>query len=130
MDGDAMERQLVNLLDDLDWGVMRAPASGSATKRELPDVIAGKGRGTLIVGELKSAKGPFRVTEEKIDGLLFFAHKFGAIPVFIARPKFDKTFYVFEASRLDRTDSGNIYMSNDAGKEGVPIEDGWFDRLR
>jgi len=41
--GDRRERELVNRLDDAGFAVMRAPASGGATQRELPDVLAGNG---------------------------------------------------------------------------------------
>ncbi|PSP40299.1 nucleoid-structuring protein H-NS [Halobacteriales archaeon QH_6_64_20] len=40
--GDRRERELVNELDEAGFAVMRAPASGSATDRELPDVLAGR----------------------------------------------------------------------------------------
>lgn len=36
------ERELVNCLTDAGFAVMRAPASGAATDRDLPDVLAGK----------------------------------------------------------------------------------------
>ena len=36
--GDRRERELVNALDEAGFAVMRAPASGAATDRELPDV--------------------------------------------------------------------------------------------
>ena len=39
--GDRRERELVNRLDEAGFAVMRAPASGSATHRDLPDVLAG-----------------------------------------------------------------------------------------
>jgi len=39
--GDNYERELVNSLDAVGIPSMRAPSSGSATERELPDVIAG-----------------------------------------------------------------------------------------
>jgi hypothetical protein len=40
--GDRRERELVNKLDDAGFAVMRAPASGSATARDLPDGLAGE----------------------------------------------------------------------------------------
>ena len=41
--GSAEERDLVHKLWDRDFAAMRAPASGGATKRPLPDVLAGNG---------------------------------------------------------------------------------------
>lgn len=39
MGGDKYERELVNTFDAFDIPSMRAPSSGSATQRELPDVL-------------------------------------------------------------------------------------------
>ena len=41
--GSKEERDLVNMLWDVGFAAMRAPASGGATKRPLPDVLAGNG---------------------------------------------------------------------------------------
>ena len=54
--GDRRERELVNDLDGAGFAVMRAPASGSATERELPDVLAGDGE-TFYAIEAKSSAG-------------------------------------------------------------------------
>jgi Holliday junction resolvase len=40
MAGDRYERELVNTLDACGFVAMRAPASGSSTERDLPDVLA------------------------------------------------------------------------------------------
>ena len=42
MGGDTYERELVNTFDQLNLPAMRAPSSGAATTRELPDVIVFK----------------------------------------------------------------------------------------
>jgi len=44
MGGARYERELVNALDACGYVAMRAPASGAATDRELPDVLAGRKR--------------------------------------------------------------------------------------
>ena len=54
--GDRRERELVNALDERGFAVMRAPASGSATDRDLPDVLAGDGE-TFYAIEAKSSAG-------------------------------------------------------------------------
>ena len=54
--GDRRERELVNRLDEAGVAVMRAPASGSATDRELPDGLAGDG-GTCYAIQGKSTSG-------------------------------------------------------------------------
>lgn len=43
MGGDTYERELVNTITELDIAAMRAPSSGAATNRNLPDVIASFG---------------------------------------------------------------------------------------
>ncbi|MFB6197043.1 MAG: Holliday junction resolvase Hjc [Halobacteriaceae archaeon] len=78
--GDRRERELVNLLDNHDFAVLRAPASGSATKREVPDVLAGNGDVFLAL-EVKSSGGdPIYIDKKEVKGLQFFAEKFGATP--------------------------------------------------
>ena len=47
--GSRRERELVNKLDEDGYAVMRAPASGAATERELPDVLAGDGEDFYII---------------------------------------------------------------------------------
>lgn len=83
--GDRGERDLVNALDPLGFAVMRAPASGSATERELPDVLAGNGE-TFYAIEAKSSSGdPIYLDADEIADLVFFADKFGATPLIAAK---------------------------------------------
>ncbi len=50
---------------------MRAPASGSATERELPDVLSGDGE-TFDAIEAKSSAGdPIYLTGEEVEALRF-----------------------------------------------------------
>ena len=76
--GDRRERELVNALDAEGFAVMRAPASGSATERELPDVLAGDGEQFYAIEAKSSSGDPIYLTAEEIEGLQFFAEKFGA----------------------------------------------------
>ena len=57
--GSAEERDLVHKLWERNFAAMRAPASGGATKRPLPDVLAGNGKLYLAI-EVKTT------TKEKI----------------------------------------------------------------
>lgn len=83
--GAKRERELVNWLDGDGWGVLRAPASGSSTVRELPDVLAGNGSEFYAI-ELKASAGdPIYYTHEEVAALKFFAEKFGATPLLAAR---------------------------------------------
>ena len=76
--GDRGERELVNYLDEIGWAVLRAPASGSATERELPDVLAGND-GLFYALEAKVSGGdPIYIDAEEIEALRYFASNFGA----------------------------------------------------
>ena len=78
--GERRERELVNRLDDAGFAVMRAPASGSATERELPDVLAGNGTRFYAI-EAKSSNGdPIYLDAGEVAALEFFATNFGAEP--------------------------------------------------
>ena len=95
--GDRRERELVNELDEAGFAVMRAPASGSATDRELPDVLAGRtdrcssrsneqgaesdtdSEPLFYAIEAKSSSGnPIYLTGEEVEALVYFARNFGA----------------------------------------------------
>jgi len=71
--GDRRERELVNALDGAGFAVMRAPASGAATERELPDVLAGDGETFYAIEAKSSAGDPIYLTGEEVEALLFFA---------------------------------------------------------
>jgi Holliday junction resolvase len=116
--GDRRERELVNLLDEAGFAVMRAPASGSATTRELPDVLAGDG-GTFYAIEAKSSAGaPIYLDGEEVYALVYFAQNFGANPRVGVR--FDREdWYFFHPDDLHQTDGGNYRV-----KKETALEDG------
>lgn len=78
--GSRAERDLVNRLDEAGFAVMRAPASGSATDRELPDVLAGDGAVFYAIEAKVSGGPPIYIAREEIEALQYFAEKFGAWP--------------------------------------------------
>ena len=116
--GDRRERELVNKLDDAGFAVMRAPASGSATPRELPDVLAGNGENFYAI-EVKSSGGdPIYIDSEEITDLNYFATGFGAEPKIGVR--FDhEDWYFFPPDNLYQTDGGNYRV-----KQETAIADG------
>jgi len=87
--GDRRERELVNALDGAGFAVMRAPASGAATERELPDVLAGDGETFYAIEAKSSAGDPIYLTGEEVEALLFFARNFGGAKARIA-VRFDR----------------------------------------
>ena len=104
--GDRRERELVNRLDEAGFAVMRAPASGAATERDLPDVLAGDGERFYAV-EAKSSSGrPIYLDAEEVESLIYFARNFGAKARIGVR--FDREDWAFfHPADLHTTDSGN-----------------------
>jgi Holliday junction resolvase len=104
--GDRRERELVNELDDAGFAVLRAPASGSATERELPDVLAGDGEEFYAIEAKSSAGDPIYLDGEEVEALVYFARSFGAKPRIGSR--FDREdWFFFHPGDLYRTDGGN-----------------------
>jgi Holliday junction resolvase len=121
--GDRRERELVNKLDEEGFAVMRAPASGSATERDLPDVLAGDG-GDFFAIEAKSSSGdPVYIDEEEVTSLRFFAENFGAEARIGVR--FDhEDWYFFKPGEVYRTDGGNYRIKREtAVADGVDFEE-------
>jgi Holliday junction resolvase len=110
--GDRRERELVNALDEAGFAVMRAPASGSATERELPDVLAGDGEQFYAVEAKSSAGDPIYLDGEEVEALLFFSRNFGAKPRVGVR--FDREdWYFFHPGDLYTTDGGNYRVKKE-----------------
>lgn len=124
--GNRRERELVNRLDDAGFAVMRAPASGSATERELPDVLAGNGEVFYAI-EAKSSSGrPIYLTGEEVEALVYFSQNFGAKPRIAAR--FDREdWYFFHPDDLHKTPKNYRVKKEMALEEGERIEDLWVD---
>jgi len=114
----------VNRLDDAGFAVMRAPASGSATTRELPDVLAGDGQEFYAIEAKSSAGDPIYLDGEEVYALVYFSRNFGAKPRVGAR--FDREdWYFFHPDDLYQTDGGNYRV-----KKGTALSDGTdFDEL-
>ena len=116
--GDRRERELVNELDEAGFAVMRAPASGAATTRELPDVLAGDGESFYAIEAKSSAGDPIYLTGEEVEALLFFAQNFGANARIAVR--FDREdWYFFHPGELYTTDAGSYRV-----KKSTAIADG------
>ncbi|RXK46417.1 Holliday junction resolvase Hjc [Halorientalis pallida] len=110
--GDRRERELVNALDESGFAVMRAPASGSATERELPDVLAGDGEAFYAIEAKSSAGDPIYLDGHEIEALLYFAQNFGAKPRVGVR--FDREdWYFFHPGDLYTTDGGNYRVKKE-----------------
>lgn len=105
--GERRERKLVNLLDGVGFAVMRAPASGSATDRDLPDVLAGNGESFYAIEAKSSSGNPIYLDREEVEALNFFAENFGATPrIGIRFDEEDWSF--FDPDDLYVTEAGNF----------------------
>ncbi|MDG5777467.1 Holliday junction resolvase Hjc [Haloarculaceae archaeon H-GB2-1] len=112
--GDRRERELVTALDEAGFAVMRAPASGSATERELPDVLAGDSETFYAIEAKSSAGDPIYLTGEEVEALVYFARNFGAKPRIAVR--FDREdWYFFHPGddTLHITDGGNYRVKKE-----------------
>lgn len=120
--GDRRERELVNRLDEAGFAVMRAPASGSATERELPDVLAGDGDVFYAIEAKSSAGDPIYLTGEEVEALVYFSQNFGAKPKIAVR--FDREdWYFFHPADVHQTDGGNYRVKKETAiEEGNPME--------
>jgi Holliday junction resolvase len=82
MTGADVERTLTNALDALGYAVMRAPASGGGTTRDMPDVLASKPDERPLAIELKSTHSHNAYVRETEDiALQRFCEDFGADPM-------------------------------------------------
>jgi len=110
--GDRRERELVNRLDEAGFAVMRAPASGSATERELPDVLAGNSDRFYAIEAKSSAGDPIYLDGEEVYALVYFSRNFGAKPRIGVR--FDREdWYFFHPDDLYQTDGGNYRVKKE-----------------
>lgn len=119
MTGADYERDLVRALDACGFVAMRAPASGSATERALPDVLALQHRpvpgreqlARVLAVELKVTKATTAYAGgDEIDALEDFARDAGAVPIVAAkfkRPGSRSPFYLVPPADCRHTDGGN-----------------------
>jgi Holliday junction resolvase len=120
--GDRRERELVNELDSRGFAVMRAPASGSSTDRELPDVLAGDGEVFYAIEAKSSSGDPIYLTGEEVEALVYFSQNFGAKPRIGVR--FDREeWYFFHPADLYTTDGGSYRVKKETAlADGTDIE--------
>jgi Holliday junction resolvase len=121
--GDRRERELVNRLDEAGFAVMRAPASGSATERELPDVLAGDGERFYAVEAKSSSGDPIYLDGAEVEALVYFSRNFGAKPRVGVR--FDREdWYFFHPGDLHTTDGGNYRVKLETAlADGVDLDE-------
>lgn len=121
--GSREERELVKMLWDANCAAMRAPASGGATKKPLPDIIAGNGEIYLAIEVKSSSKERIYINSDKIDALYQFADMFGAKPYIGA--KFNRKKWRFlSPETLYKTRQNNYKVDIDlAFKKGLEFDE-------
>ncbi len=114
--GSAEERDLVHKLWERDFAAMRAPASGGATKKPLPDVIAGNGKLYLAIEVKTTTKDKIYIDEVQIEELEEFSQTFGAKAYVGVKFKYTKWLFL-EPSNVERTKSNNYKIDKDYALE-------------
>ncbi|MGO9386878.1 MAG: Holliday junction resolvase Hjc [Methanobacterium sp.] len=121
--GSREERELVNMLWEADCAAMRAPASGGATKKPLPDVIAGNGKLYLAIEVKSTSAERIYINSQKIDALREFSDIFGAKPYVGAKFKREKWRFV-GINDLVKTKKNNYRLDKDlAFLKGLELEE-------
>ena len=107
------ERELVNKMWEAGFAVMRAPASGAASKTPRPDLLAGKADiGKIYAIELKISKSTkIYIEPHEIEGLVLFAQRFGAEAIVGVKFKGKRTGFLFlHPEELRQTKSGRYVI--------------------
>tara|TARA_A100001037_G_scaffold306085_1_gene349110 strand:+ start:27392 stop:27832 length:441 start_codon:yes stop_codon:yes gene_type:complete len=121
--GSRVERELVRLLDESGFAVMRAPASGGATSRELPDVLAGNGELFYAFEVKSSASDKIYLSGKEVEALIYFSQNFGAKARIGIRFDNEK-WYFFHPGDLYLTKGGNYRVTReDIHEQGIDFEE-------
>jgi Holliday junction resolvase len=121
--GSREERELVKMLWDADCAAMRAPASGGATKKPLPDVIAGNGEIYLAIEVKSSSAERIYIDSAKINALQEFSNIFGAEPYVGAKFKREKWRFI-SIENLYKTRNENFRVDKElAFQKGVELDE-------
>ncbi|WP_409200378.1 Holliday junction resolvase Hjc [Methanobrevibacter sp. DSM 116169] len=114
--GSTEERDLVHKLWDRNFAAMRAPASGGATKRPLPDIIAGNGKIYLAIEVKTTTKDKIYIDSVQIDALCEFSNTFGATAYIGIKFKYTKWLFL-KPEDVERTKSNNLKIEKDVALE-------------
>jgi holliday junction resolvase Hjr len=121
--GSREERELVHMLWSANCAAMRAPASGGATKKPLPDIIAGNGEIYLAIEVKSTSKDRIYINSDKIEALCEFADIFGAKP-YVGIKFIRKKWRFLDPNILMKTRQNNYKLDEDlAFEKGLDFEE-------
>ena len=121
--GSNEERDLVHKLWEKGFAAMRAPASGGATKKPLPDVLAGNNKIYLAIEVKATTKEKIYIDSHKIDALCEFSDIFGAKPYLGVKFKHTKWLFLVP-DKIERTRSNNYRIEKDlALQNGLDLDE-------
>jgi len=119
MSGSNRERELARILDAKGYQIMRAPSSGAATKRSLPDLLYAKD-GIITAAEMKyTGENRAYYSKEEVEALREFADAFEARVRLIARFKQDTNYYAAMLTDAERTPENNYVVHTDLDLEVI-----------
>ncbi len=119
--GSAAERELIHMLHNAGWGIIRSAGSGS-TPLPSTDIVAGNGKRVLAI-ECKATKFPAKYFyPEEIEQLVTFSQRFGAQPWLGIRFN-HQPWYFLQPKDLQKSKNGNLNISLDLlKKQGMTFE--------
>lgn len=79
--GSRAERELVNLLWNSGFAVMRSPASGSGRKHPQPDILVSDGEKMFGIETKSTSKDAVYISKKEVEKLEEFCDKFGCEPM-------------------------------------------------
>ena len=121
--GSNEERDLVQKLWKKGFAAMRAPASGGATKKPLPDVLAGNSKIYLAIEVKTTTKEKIYIDSSQIDALNEFSDIFGATPYLGIKFKYTKWLFLVP-EKIERTRSNNYRIEKDlAIQNGLDLDE-------
>ena len=119
MTGSNYERKLANILDEHGYHVIRAPSSGSATTRSLPDIAYSKPTEETVCVELKTTgKDIAYFSKDEVEDLQEFAVAFHGVARLCARFKQDTTYYLCRVSDA-RENAKSYAVSKDIATDTI-----------
>ena len=119
------ERDLVVKLWKLGFACIRAPASGSKTKRTpYPDLVAIKD-GRVFVMEVKTRekRETIYIPDTQIRKLLEFARRSGGVPLIAVKYMDGSGWKFIRVDYLERTQTGSWKITPELYDKGYTIED-------